>query len=440
MLAKPPVKTSGQPADLSDWRCETSETCDKCAMTQNLFADWKSYLAAQIDEIRQSSALTVYGAAIAIGHLAGAIHYLVRRYYLHLTAEKEPFCWPFFESCYRYRFLTSGEAQLAVYLLAALSVAAIVCFLKKNVAAGYKLLAGTTAYHFLVAVQDYWFRQNQGYMLLWITLAYLLARSKKQTLALLLVSFYFWAGTLKLNNEWLSGAVLYKPLWPIPKGLVPAACGYVVVLELGIIWGLLNNSRPILYGTLIQLLLFHALSITQVGFWYPTLMIALLSVVLFSRELDGDETNWLEQLVFGKMPRPAYVTAAMFAICQLVPYMYSGDKTLTGQARIIALHMFEARQQCKVQAIQKTLDGNQTINLKLDLVPRMECDPIVYFNRAQNLCRSKASAKGFIDIDFTMDIKRKTDADWTRVIEARNFCSLGAEYSVFGYNPWMVAG
>ena len=68
------------------------------------------------------------------------------------------------------------------------------------------------------------------------------------------VLFYFWAGIIKLNPEWISGAALYgESLLLIPDSLIPAACIYVVVLELLLIFGLLSNRASWFWATLAQL-------------------------------------------------------------------------------------------------------------------------------------------------------------------------------------------
>ena len=55
----------------------------------------------------------------------------------------------------------------------------------------------------------------------------------------MVVLFYFWAGLLKFNSEWLSGAALYKKPWLLPTGALPLACAYVLALETVFSWGLL---------------------------------------------------------------------------------------------------------------------------------------------------------------------------------------------------------
>ncbi len=99
---------------------------------------------------------------------------------------------------------------------------------------------------------DYRLRANEFYMLFWLNGVFLVWRHRRWAMPLLLISFYFWAGRLKLNHEWLSGSVLYGDLWFISPQYVPAACTYVVILEMVFIWGLLARHRWVRLLTLGQ--------------------------------------------------------------------------------------------------------------------------------------------------------------------------------------------
>jgi hypothetical protein len=95
--------------------------------------------------------------------------------------------------------------------------------------------------------------------------------------------FYFWAGTLKVNWEWISGAALYRPLWFFTGRGVIVACAYVVLMELFVSWGLLARRSWIFWSAVAQLALFHVMSWAVVDFFYPILMFLLLSIVVLDR-------------------------------------------------------------------------------------------------------------------------------------------------------------
>lgn len=134
----------------------------------------------------------------------------------------------------------------------------------------------------------------------------------------------------------------------------------------------------------------------------------------------------------------AYAVLGAFAGLQLMPLAYGGNHVLTGQGRILALHMFQARFECDVAAYIRYRDGTvERRDLRMrQLPPRTTCDPIVYFNRAQNICRSREQ-HGIQDLRLSMQVKRVSDVTFTRVVDADQFCESGHEYRVLSRNKWI---
>jgi hypothetical protein len=82
-------------------------------------------------------------------------------------------------------------------------------------------------------------------------------------------------------------------------------------------------------------------------------------------------------------------------------------------------------------------DEVRVMDLKLNgLPPRSICDPIVYYNRVQNLCRTK-DAIDVREIDFFMRVRRTTDRDFRTVIDEKNFCQGKHQYAVLTNNDWI---
>src|SRR3989454_23785 len=151
--------------------------------------------------------------------------------------------------------------------------------------------------------------------------ASLFVPGKRDGLRVLVTLFYFWAGSLKLNWEWISGAGLYRPIWPFSGVGVVAACVYVIVLELGVAWGLLAKRAWIFWAAFAQFFLFHALSWQVVGFFYPLLMFAILTIFPLIPLLAPREPpdGLLVSLWRGRARRSVYAIAALFSMLQLVP-------------------------------------------------------------------------------------------------------------------------
>src|SRR5690606_33730392 len=146
----------------------------------------------------------------------------------------------------------------------------------------YFLLLLATGLKAFVYLNDYRFMGNFHYMHYWALVAFLFILDKIRTLQFLIVFFYVAASLLKFNLEWLSGAAMLRETFLQGKWL-EWACYYVVLLESFFVWGLLSR-KPRLFGlTFGQIVLFHLYSFLVVGFYYPSIMACLLSILVLSR-------------------------------------------------------------------------------------------------------------------------------------------------------------
>ena len=84
---------------------------------------------------------------------------------------------------------------------------------------------------------------------------------------------------------------------------MPASCVYVVVLETTLIFGLYARRNWIFYATLAQLVAFHIFSWPIVGFWYPTLMFCLLSILPLMRLLGDPGLRLQRRRPVNRLPR-----------------------------------------------------------------------------------------------------------------------------------------
>jgi hypothetical protein len=294
------------------------------------------------------------------------------------------------------------------------------------------LLVGAAIY-----ALDYRLRLNQTYMLGWVALVFLLVPRRLQTMQALVALFYFWAGALKLNREWLSGAALYdKPLF-VPAALVPAACVYVVVLEMVLLWGLFSRSPRSRWAVYAQLLLFHLTSWSVVGWYYPLLMAGNTAVY---------PLVWLrapEQALSASIPPTDRAALAgvviVFSALQLMPRLFPGDTAITGEGRLFALHMFDARVQCEGGAEVSTTSGQR---LRVPLVnehleQRMRCDPIVLSSQVRRLCHQLQARTDSPRVDIAIDARRATDPALQPLMHVDDACHQDLSYSLWHHNAWI---
>ena len=410
--------------------------------TERAKAGWFStFISRNIEEIGADKALRLYGACLGISYIATAAHYFIRRQYLYLTTPNGSLCWPLFPDCYQYHVLSVPQAIAVGCLLACLAAAFPLYFLMGRVGAGWAFLLATVVLDWTIISQDFRSRLNEHYMLLWTTIAFLFFPKKRQTVRFLILSFYFWAGRIKLNHEWLSGSDLPHRLWLIPVSTYPVACAYVVILEMVFVWALVQPRKWLFWAVFAQFVLFHAMSWSIVHFYYPVLMAGIISIFPLCRLLPNGAGNDLSDFFHLRLPRSLYALLAVFAALQLSPLLYPGDPDWTDQGRLVALHMFTGRSQCRVLATEKFKTGAaKTVDLfRRDLTPNMNCDPLVYFNEAQRICRQlPGQDPDFVDLDLRMDVSKTVSPASRPLIATDDFCAKHIRYNAFLPNDWIL--
>jgi hypothetical protein len=323
-----------------------------------------------------------------------------------------------------------------------LAIAALLLFTRRwTTGAAYVVLLALELLKIVVIAQDYRLRLNQHYMAFFVALAFLLFPAKRRVLQYLIILFYFWAGTLKLNREWLSGAALYrKDFLPLPEVLVPAACAYVVVLETVLVFGLLARRAWIFWATLAQVALFHAMSWPIVGSFYPSLMFCLIAIFPLSRLWPvGADWPSFARIERGLELRSTYALLAGFSLLQLIPYAFPGDSAITGEGRLFALHMFDAQVVCEAYVtFHDAQGGARRVTLTAGQgSTRMRCDPIVYFNVGRGLCRQGIANGRWTEIDLLLRSRRSTETDVRTVVDIEGFCATNPTYDLWRPNAWI---
>ena len=416
------------------------------------------YLRRQIAEIQSDRVLRLYGVAMAALHVLTVCYWIEQRAVGFLHSRAEPICWPLLPACEWLRVLDPAQLSwvLVAYLLGAIAVGALFLSAAQTPSAYWGLLALNTLKAGIMLL-DFRLRMNQHYMAFAASAAFLFVPGKRSAIRVLVALFYFWAGTLKLNWEWISGAGLYRPIWLFSGWGVVAACLYVIVLELVVSWGLLVRRAWIFWAALAQFVVFHVFSWPVVGFFYPLLMFAILTIYPSCRlmparsrsrlepaapEDAAESSGLLKRLWRGRERWTTYATLAVFSLLQLTPYAFPGDRSLTGEGRLYALHMFDARPVCEGYAELRRADGPPVkVDLKLRLDTRIACDPVVFYNRARNLCRNPETAPvPFRDLDLHLSARRATETSMRPLIALEGFCGRDVRYHPFRHNPWILAG
>lgn len=395
-------------------------------------------------EIREDPALRLYGAILAILHVLTAAWIIDGKLYL-LMPTTDAVCWPLVPGCESLRVLSPRMLRAIVLGYGSIGLLSAVLFLRRQtVSMALALLGGLVVLEVSILALDFRLRRNQHYMALATMLTFVVLPNRRDTVRVLIVLFYVWAGALKLDVEWLSGAGLYRPIWLFTGRGIVAACAYVVVLELFIVWGMLSHRAGWFFTAFAQVLVFHVFSWSVVGYFYPILMFGLLTIFALCWWIPPPPASSTSATLLGDFMRlraapSVYVAAAVLSALQILPYLYPGDVALTGEGRLYALNMFDARVQCDAFAELRHRDGSTTRqSLVLFGEPRTRCDPIMVRAAALALCRRRDRGQvDFIDLDVHLAARRMTDPEMRTLIDRSDFCTDPPRYDPFFHNDWI---
>jgi hypothetical protein len=386
-------------------------------------------------EISEDRVLQFFGACLALTHVFTYFYWSeLGNRLLRAQSELVHVCWPIYPNCGSIQTAPEWLLKLIMSAYLVLGLVDVILFLfKRSQRPAYLLAVVLLVLKLGIFLQDYRMMGNYHYMLYWVQFIFLFVPDKKRSLMLLIPLFYFSAGLLKFNEEWLSGATLPRELpFSPPAKLVEWMCAYVPVLEMVFIWGLLEKKRWIFWLTLSQLILFHTVSYFIVGIFYPVVMLSLLSIFVFARWFSLADS--FQGVQFVGLKRAAQLVIALFCIAQLTPYLYSGDSALTGQGRMLSLNMLDARTQCEAYIYMKF--RNQSVlevpRAANNYALRIFCDPLVQFSEARYYCDLGRQKPNFSELDIGLNSKRRSDEAFTNIFTIRDFCHKNSYIDFFG--------
>jgi hypothetical protein len=360
-------------------------------------------------EIKQDKALSLYGIALSLAYIL-TIFFWYQSGGIYFASTDDPWCWPFYPQCWQYR---PAYTHVALYflLLGILASLSVVYFVCNKIDKACVVLFLTWIITLLLVIQDFRFRSNQFYTLSWVTLVYLFAPLKRVNIATIIVILYFWAGRLKLNWSWISGAGLHEKLWLIPESFTVAACVYVIFLQMIFIWGILARNKWIFWITFIQLIAFHLQSFSQIVYWYPWLMFLLLIFFVLNRFIPVKQgTNNSAGVL--SWEKSTWILVVICSALQVNPIVYADTPLRVSTWRFLAVHIFEAKYSCNIHLERIFINGSkEAVAVDIPINKKMKCDPVIYWNHARNRCREWSLDSNFRSLELIVTYKRYPDID-----------------------------
>ncbi|UOF02474.1 HTTM domain-containing protein [Bdellovibrio reynosensis] len=372
----------------------------------------KKYFCRNISEIFHSRALNLYGVLLALSHVLSAYFWMENS--LRLVSAALPLCWPMMPFCESFRFSDGNNAALFLYFYAALGlITAVAFYLQKRVA--YFLLAGLLVLKVYFLSLSYGLMGNYHYMGFIVHLAFLFVPHKKQLIPFIIGIFYWGAGLLKFNPEWLSGVALVRPSFLSPL-LQHLSLIYVVILETILVFGLFSKKPLHRYLILGQFFLFHLFSWHIVGYFYPLTMFLLLGLFILIPLGKEPWESYLDQNLIKN--KSSLGLLLLLASLQFIPYMFSKDPATSGAPRLVSLNMLDANVHCETVLIRNLKNAGEIYDPFIrPPSTRTQCDPIVYLNQIHRICQNDDG-----NFDFWLQSRRSTESQLQTRLHIKDVC------------------
>ncbi len=368
---------------------------------------------------------------LLFAHFITAIYWLKGKVWLRFANENyEVACVPVFRNCFELAFENLFYVQSIFYIYALFCVIGLFLVLFDKTKIYMLIFYSLTFFKVLVLLSRYNFMGNYHTMHLSLSILTILSLGSFHFYRLGLILQYVFAGLLKLNIEWLSGAALVSYSTYMLSGFWHTlSLAYVPVLELILIWGLLSQNVLLRRVTLLQLIIFHLYSVLIVGFYYPLIMMGLLLPIVIN-EFTNDDSGLLKysfttlnDLQFGNsnFRRRASIFFIMLMIVWNISSKFYGiDPSMDGNIRYETLNMLDSKLKCQHTLLEEKSDGSiVALNIpKIVNFLRIHCDAIVYDTFLQRLCQKNPNSK-FL---FYLESARTTDKEYTLVRTYNNVC------------------
>ena len=398
------------------------------------------HIKFQIQEISSYNSLRWYGIFLSMTHVATFFFWHHNAFiYQYLTKNAGKICWPQLPFCESLRFLSPLGVQTLLYIYLVIAVLTVCLFFnRKTVRQAYWLFLIVNVLKLYMFLMDYRLMDGCHYILFLVSFVYLFVRQKLFFISLLISGFYFFTALLKISDPvWLMGLSFNMGIW-LPsfftEDMKLVFCFYIVCLEtIGSLFLILRtNWKAVVY---MQWILLYIFSCFTVGYFYPSVMLCLLS--LFWLMFIFNENYKI--LGFNKMFSGVVFTTPV-AIGSLLSFIIPGDTNLTGEGRLYGLNVPTVYTHCNSQIMLRFQN-----KILQEHFPRyyngyplnLRCDPYIDFNTIKQICSFYKEDPKFIDLNWSLYSKRAHDLKYRQIVNEESACSKSLKYFSWRRNHWI---
>jgi len=387
-----------------------------------------------VKEIEESSVLQwFFGATLFTFFVAFSSWIKSSRITVEAVAQNVHTCWPYFQSCGDWYFLSAlpdGYSQTTLYMLFfGLMIFIVYLMWKRDWLFAHMLMAVLFVWEFLIIfVLSYSFNGNYDYYHIVLTFILLFLPLKLFFLKLIFVLLYFLAVTIKIHEGWILGtyfSALKTGLPLFPDSITPLITNIAIFMQVVGAWFLLGSNKLLQRVVLFYFVVFHLYSGILVGYRYPATVLPGL-LILFGPMYTVTKVH------FSKKSTVGWTLVILLFVFQFLSLIIPGDEKITLEANEYGLYMFEANHQCVSRATVYTNDGKQTTLEEEYIRALNRCNPYKTWFTLQQLCREIPEQFDRIEWQFDHSIN---GGPFYRIVDTKDVCAL--EYTILGHNEWI---
>jgi hypothetical protein len=391
----------------------------------NPLSKLKQFWKNNLDEITQDKGLVFFGFLLAITHVIHFIYYHPGMARL-MGKGSDGVCLPFIPGCTELRFLSAEQVGWVIngYGFFAI-VTAVLFFFSSRQRLAVALLLFLQVFKNFIIFHDARLYSAHNYITNFLTVLFVLAPRKRNSIKILFVLVYFWSGIMHLNPQWLDGT-LVRNGWIFFPSYLEYQTVYVVILQILFSWFLLSGRTVLFWTAFAQFVLFHLISYTVIQWLYPTIMLVLLLGLVGFRLLGVQ--NEKPVFIRSKVYSSDIIVLSLFSFLQLIPRLLPTKLQLYGDGRFFySMHQYNAGIEC-VSESRVIFKSGRTEQVDLLAVlpflhPRLRCEPVVTEGAAKAICKKFQNDSDFDRLDVKLKSKLQgSSEDFETIIDKAVFC------------------
>ncbi|MEX0652456.1 MAG: hypothetical protein WD509_03035 [Candidatus Paceibacterota bacterium] len=341
-------------------------------------------------------------------------------------------CWPYFQSCGEWYFLSVipyGYSQTILYMAFFGAMLLIVSLMwKRDWVLAHMLMMILFVWEvLLLLVLTGGLSGNYDYYHIFLTFVLLFVPYKMFFLKLVFVLFYFLSATVKIDDGWILGSyftALQTGLPIFPDSVAPLVTNMVIFMQVIGAWFLMSKNKVYQRVALFYFIVFHLYSGILVQYRYPATVLPAL-LILFGPLYQYTKVPLVKKTLAG------WLLVILLCIFQSIPLLISGDHKTTLEGNKYGFYMFEANHQCISDVAIYNKDGSVATSTSESILARNRCNPYDRWFQMNQLCQR---AEDVEKIAWTFDHSINGDPFY-RIVDEENVCNL--EYKAFSHNEWI---